>query len=69
MADDLVPRPTHVQELIALHPREYALVSARMLAVASVVAIALSLHTALSSSQTLVRRQSRCCRARASAAS
>ena len=39
MADDLLPRPTHVQELIALHPREYALVSARMLAVASVVAV------------------------------
>ena len=47
MADDLVPRPTHVQELIALHPREYALVSARMLAVASVVAIALVAHCAL----------------------
>ena len=59
MADDLVPRPTHVQELIALHPREYALVSARMLAVASVVAVAALVAHCAPSPRRLVRQQSR----------
>jgi hypothetical protein len=44
---NLVPEPTMMQEMIALHPIAYATVSARMISFAGAVAFALVVHCAM----------------------